>query len=588
MNRFARATAKWLSVSVAVVVLQACGGGGGDDPPASPPPPPPPPAGVTAPSALSYPSPQTYTVGTAITALSPTVTGTVTSYAAAPALPAGLAIDATTGVISGTPTQTAAAADYTVTASNSGGSTTFALNVTVNDVPTAPPSGLTYTSPQTYTVGTAITALTPTVTGTVSSYAVAPALPAGIAIDATTGVISGTPTAIAAQADYTVTASNAAGSTTFALQLSSLLERATTDRADKVPAGGQALNQVHVVYVVPSDAGVDRQLDVLGTIEGSVRNWNKWLASQIGSSLRLDTYGDDDRLDVTFVQLAKSDADLNGSGNVRTKIEHQLLAKGFDATNKVYLAYYEGDGDGCASGAWPPTLHGAVSVLYLRGVGNPDCPTTPLAGENDAPGVWEYRGLHEILHPMGFAPACAPNLGSNGHVDDDTRDLLYAGNVPAQSPTRIDLARDDYVGGSTCLDLLSSAYIDPPAAGPQLPEGLPYVNLASTQADCANELSIVLAPTTTDTTITFVNDYAPGGVGTPLSVAELVVGATGNTRTNVNSLPYLEGLMLNSATNTKPKVGTVYVVTTGGVGGECQAIVTATASPSRFVIHAAP
>ena len=55
----------------------------------------------------------------------------------------------------------------------------------------------------------------------------------------------------------------------------------------------------------------------------------------------------------------------------------------------------------------------------------------------------------------------------------------------------------------------------------------------------------------------------------------------------MNTLPFGDGLTLNSTTNTKPKVGTVYVVSTGGIGGTCQAIVTATANPSRFVIKAA-
>lgn len=83
--------------------------------------------------------------------------------------------------------------------------------------PTPAPSALSYTAPTAVNVNTAITPLTPTVTGTVTGYSVSPALPAGLSINATSGVISGTPTATAAQATYTVTASNATGSTTFAL-----------------------------------------------------------------------------------------------------------------------------------------------------------------------------------------------------------------------------------------------------------------------------------------------------------------------------------------------------------------------------------
>jgi Putative Ig domain len=78
------------------------------------------------------------------------------------------------------------------------------------------PSALSYTSPVTATQGTTITSLTPTITGTVTSYSVSPALPAGLSLSATSGAVSGTPTAIAAQATYTITATNATGSTTFA------------------------------------------------------------------------------------------------------------------------------------------------------------------------------------------------------------------------------------------------------------------------------------------------------------------------------------------------------------------------------------
>ncbi len=50
--------------------------------------------------------------------------------------------------------------------------------------------------------------------GEVVSYSVSPSLPIGLSLDTTTGLISGRPTAITAVADYTVTATNAVGSTT--------------------------------------------------------------------------------------------------------------------------------------------------------------------------------------------------------------------------------------------------------------------------------------------------------------------------------------------------------------------------------------
>ncbi|MGE0614263.1 MAG: choice-of-anchor Q domain-containing protein [Bacteriovoracia bacterium] len=66
----------------------------------------------------------------AITPITPTATGTVTSYSVSPALPTGLSIDPTTGVISGTSTQHQVRwYDYTVTASNVTGSVSAALRL---------------------------------------------------------------------------------------------------------------------------------------------------------------------------------------------------------------------------------------------------------------------------------------------------------------------------------------------------------------------------------------------------------------------------------------------------------------------------
>jgi hypothetical protein len=203
-----RAAAALLLLLIAALAA-GCGGGGGGGGGSSPTP-------TAPPSGLSYPSPQVFTVGSAITALSPTVTGSVSSYASAPALPAGLSLNSTTGQITGTPTAVTATASYTITAQNSGGSTTFALSITVRQ---PAPSGLSYASPQTYVVGTAIAPLNPTVTGAVDTYSVSPALPAGLALNAATGQIAGTPTAATAAASYTVTAQNGTGSTTFALSI---------------------------------------------------------------------------------------------------------------------------------------------------------------------------------------------------------------------------------------------------------------------------------------------------------------------------------------------------------------------------------
>ena len=102
----------------------------------------------------------TLTKGTAMTTITPTSSGgTVTSWSVSPSLPAGLSLDSSTGAISGTPSAVTSSAAYTITASNTGGSDSTTLTITVNDVA---PSSLAY-SPNslTLTKNTAMSTLTP-------------------------------------------------------------------------------------------------------------------------------------------------------------------------------------------------------------------------------------------------------------------------------------------------------------------------------------------------------------------------------------------------------------------------------------------
>jgi Putative Ig domain len=86
-----------------------------------------------APSKLAYTSPSlSLNVGTAMTNDVPSSSGgAVVSYSASPALPSGLTLNASTGVISGTPSTPSSQTNYSITAKNTGGSTSAALSITV-------------------------------------------------------------------------------------------------------------------------------------------------------------------------------------------------------------------------------------------------------------------------------------------------------------------------------------------------------------------------------------------------------------------------------------------------------------------------
>ncbi len=179
---------------------------------------------LSPPSGLAYGSnPAVYTRGSAISANVPTSGGgAAAAYSVTPSLPAGLALDGSTGVISGTPTMVLAAAGYTVTGTNVGGSTSAVVRITVNDVA---PSGLTYSLPfVAFSLQTPGLATIPSTSGggRVVSWTVAPPLPQGLAIDPGTGVISGTATSLASAADHVVTATNSGGSTAATVNVSVL------------------------------------------------------------------------------------------------------------------------------------------------------------------------------------------------------------------------------------------------------------------------------------------------------------------------------------------------------------------------------
>jgi hypothetical protein len=432
---------------------------------------------------------------------------------------------------------------------------------------TPPPSALSYASPQNYDVGTAITPLDPTVTGTVTSYSVAPALPAGLSLDAATGRISGTPTQ-PARATHTVTATNGGGSTTFALTIAVLGERTTSDRSDEQTDR----RQVHVMYVIPSD-GVDEHLDQSATIDTSLKIANEWLKTQTGGKgLRLDTYGSG-KLDVTFLKLTKTDDEMKAAGgNVRSKLEYQLLANGFTSVDKVYLVYYGGGGDGCGRGAWPPLVPGNVGALY---VGAAACVTQPYAASGQPPGFLEYLAVHEALHVLGFVAPCAPHQTDSGHASDSPQDIMYSGPQGWQ-PSTLDVNHDDYYGSAIpgCRDLANSAFLEPLPAGAEAPPGWPYVTLED--LGCANEGTTIPGPAGVATQVMFVNTLSSEAL-----VYERVPNGTGYGRSYRINVPANDGVVLSAFQGVNVAENSVFAVLANGT---CKRLVRASANASRFVI----
>jgi hypothetical protein len=245
--------------------------------------------------------------------------------------------------------------------------------------------------------------------------------------------------------------------------------RSTADRPDDL-----AGYQIHVMYVLPSD-GTDYHLDTSGAIASSVAATQKWFAAQTRGTRRLRFDTSNGALDVSFFRLARTDAAIAGFGAyVRDQIQSEINAAGFNHPEKIYAVYYGGSSTtACGGGAWPPTLIGNVVALYLRGrpPGARPCMSNVLAESADLPGYWEFSLIHEFFHTLGAVGACAPHHTRAGHVSDDPRDLMYAGDRPWR-PSMLDVGNDDYFNHNTdCLDVAKSVFIDPVAADAAAPPG---------------------------------------------------------------------------------------------------------------------
>jgi hypothetical protein len=234
------------------------------------------------------------------------------------------------------------------------------------------------------------------------------------------------------------------------------LPRADADRPDTA-----STPQVHAVYVLPAD-GVDRKLDTNGVIADSIANFERWLRGQTaGRELRLDTY--QGQPDISFFRMSESDAQAQAHGvYLRDSIERELQAAGVMRPGKIYAVYYDGTTTvACGGGAWPPQLPGIVGAEYLRATYNGGLPCFNVELSRRTLQILDFGTLHELLHTLGFVPACAPHA-VGAHVSDSPTDLMYAGPDPWQ-PSVLDFNHDDYFDAHipACADLSDSPYLVP-------------------------------------------------------------------------------------------------------------------------------
>jgi hypothetical protein len=172
----------------------------------------------------------------------------------------GLSIDSTTCTLSGTPTGTLASTLFTVTATNSGGSTPATVTLTVIDKPV-----ISYPSAtQRGFVGTALSVAPSSVNtnfSPITSCLISPALPSGLGISSTSTppcTLSGTPTGALVPTQYTVNAVNAAGTSaaaTVTLRVDTPASLSFSDGASYNYGGWSSTTSTDHVFVVTNTGG---------------------------------------------------------------------------------------------------------------------------------------------------------------------------------------------------------------------------------------------------------------------------------------------------------------------------------------------
>ncbi|MDA8639259.1 putative Ig domain-containing protein, partial [Candidatus Poseidonia alphae] len=143
--------------------------------------------------------------------------GPVVSWSIAPDLSLGLSFDPATGIISGTPTEVTALRVYTVTATNTGGTSTTEIEITVLD---QVPMVAYVPSDEVLLLNESVLNMVPESTGgAITGWSITPEPSAGLFFDASTGVFSGTPTETMSRTQYNVTATNDVGSMTVSVNI---------------------------------------------------------------------------------------------------------------------------------------------------------------------------------------------------------------------------------------------------------------------------------------------------------------------------------------------------------------------------------
>jgi hypothetical protein len=352
--------------------------------------------------------------------------------------------------------------------------------------------------------------------------------------------------ALACVAAVVLLAMVGAGSTS-AREGSALRDRMTIDMPDDFQGP-----QVHFMYVIPAD-GTDNQLDTNGTIEHSIERFQNWLLGQTGNQgLRIDTYHG--APDITFFRMPHTDAQaVSQTPWPLDTIDHDLAGAGFNV-NKVYAVFYDGHST-WACGGGNAGLVPKIGAMYLQAWPTHDpAPCHAWGTWTTQQGYFDIGILHEILHAIGFVPACAPHLSQDGyrsHVNDSPTDLMYAPDATHTAgwgaPNVIlDYNHDDYYRAhiAGCPDLSNSPYLPPMVSVGTTISGAGSVVSNPSGISCPPTCTAILTPPVTLTATPGAGQRFTGWSGSCSGTGTCTLNSTGSVTADFAASAYRRSLSL--------------------------------------------
>jgi Divergent InlB B-repeat domain len=198
--------------------------------------------------------------------------------------------------------------------------------------------------------------------------------------------------------------------------------------------------QIHAIVIVPNDGPDTFAADAnrLQSDADAMTAW--WTAQDPTRAPRFDqaVFPGGTCLDISFLRLPDSSAQLVGAGNAFRRILRDLELASFANQYKKYYVYYDGpavEQNICGTGAGQFALGPAFAIVWLQGCADIESVAV---------------GTHELIHALGaltdMTGAPHPCPGDPGHPCDSMLDVLY----PQADPNRpfaqqlLDVGHDDY------------------------------------------------------------------------------------------------------------------------------------------------